>query len=56
MELKDLIRFADEMLAIIEGPESPARKFVMLDKHLTEGEAKLGRRDLVQGRGARSRF
>ena len=56
MNAQDLIRFADDMLAIIDGPESPAKKIVMLEKRLSDGEATVGRKDLVQGRGARSRF
>ncbi len=55
MNAQDLIRFADDMLAIIDGPESPAKKIVMLEKRLADGEASIGRRDLVQGRGARGR-
>ncbi len=55
MNTQDLIRLADDLLAIIDGPESPARKIVMLEKRLSDDEAHAGRRDLVQGRGARSR-
>ena len=56
MNAQDLIRFADDMLAIIDGPESPAKKMVLLEKRLSDGEAVAGRKDLVQGRGPRGRF
>ena len=55
METKDLLHFADEMLAIIAGPETAARKLVMLEKYLSESEVSLGRPGLVQGRGQRNR-
>ena len=55
METKDLLRFADEMLAIIAGPETVPRKLAMLEKHLSESEVALGRPGLVQGHGQRSR-
>ncbi len=55
MNAQDLIRFADDMLVILDGSESPAKKIIMLEKRLSEGEASMGRKDLVQGRGARGR-
>jgi hypothetical protein len=55
LETKDLVRFADEMLAIIASPETAPRKLVMLEKHLSESEVSLGRSGLVQGRGQRGR-
>lgn len=53
MEFKDLIAFADTMLAALQGTETPGRKLVMLGKLLTEEEAKVGPHGLVQGRGPR---
>ena len=53
MEYKDLIAFIDRMLASVEGPETAARKLVILGKLLAEEESKVGRHGIVQGRGPR---